>query len=700
MYYDPSHIFLILSFLGVILTLGVGLLVFIRNPKHPANIGFGLGMLSLTIIEAGNGLVFLSDSLSWGLYGKRITIAGQALLVPGWFLFSLTFIRSNYKELLSRWKLVVAGLYLISGFFLLWLHSYTFIDLPFFNGVSTIFPLGVVGKSFYLYFLIGILLCLVQLENTLHFSLDSKRREAKYVIIGVGSVLAYCIYLASQAILFSFLDSSNQSVTSIVILVSCVITMFAVVRNKLLDVNIFISRYVVYNSFTVLVAGAYLLIVGIIAQGIKMMGESYDTFWSILFTFTAILGLAVAVLSTNLRRRLQLFITRHFYRHKYEFRDKWMETIEKIGLNNDLAQIEESLIEMISDTMAVREVFLWIYEPAHHEFTLVKSTISAVNKIRLKEDSPFISRIKDYSVPFYINKHNDSEAFHELISPLLKATKAVLCTPLKAGRGDLIGFLLQGEDISGEPYRKDDFDLLKAVASHAAERIRNIHLTQELLASKEAEAFHQVSTFFIHDLKNFVSTLSLLSHNAEEHMGNPLFQQDALKTLKLIVSKMNAMVSNLTVLSKGIQINPVRMNINEMVEETLSALNGKVSGSIVKNLEEIPLIDADGGQLQKVFLNLLLNAIEALPPGEHEKKITVHTFSRNGDVILSVTDLGSGMSEEFIQTALFKPFKSSKSNGLGIGLFQCKKIIDAHSGSLEVKSEVGKGSEFRVILPK
>ncbi|HKZ58199.1 MAG TPA: histidine kinase N-terminal 7TM domain-containing protein, partial [Thermodesulfovibrionales bacterium] len=403
MYYDPGHIFLILSILGAILTLGVGILVFIRNPHHPANIGFGLGMLSLTIIDAGNVIVFTSDGLIWGLYGKRISLAGEALLAPGWFLFSLTFIRSNYKELLARWKFVVAGLYLSATFFLLWINSYSLIDLPL-NELYTIFPLGTVGKYFYLYLLIGILLCLVQLENTLRFSLGSKRRDVKYVIIGVGSVLAYHIYLASQAILFSFLDISHLPVTSTVILISSIITVFVVVRNKLLDVNIFISRYIIYNSFTVLFVGAYLLIVGLVAQGIKMTGGTYYTFWSVLFTFTAILCLVIAILSTNLRRRLQLFIIRHFYRHKYEFRDKWMETIEKIGLNNDLSQIEESLIEMISETMAVKEIFLWLYEPAHHEYVLVKSTISKVSQIRLKEDNPLILRIKDYSAPFYINE--------------------------------------------------------------------------------------------------------------------------------------------------------------------------------------------------------------------------------------------------------------------------------------------------------
>ncbi len=692
MYYDPGHIFLILSILGAILTLGVGIFVLIQNVRHPANIGFALGMLSLTIIEAGNVIVFISDNLVWALIGKRISLVGEAILAPGWFLFSLTFIRSNYKELLSRWRLAVAGFFMCSAFFLLWINSFSFIDMPF-NDIIITFPLGSVGKYFYLYLLIGILLCLIQLENTLRFSLGSHRRDSKYVIIGVGSVLAYHIYLASQAILFSFLDISHLPVTSIVILISCIITMFAVVRNKLLDVNIFVSRYIIYNSFTVLFVGAYLLIVGIVAQGIKMTGGTYYTFWSVLFTFTAILCLVVLVLSTNIRRRLQLFVTRHFYRHKYEFRDKWMETIEKIGLNNDLSQIEEYLIDMISETMAVREVFLWIYEPVNREYRLVKSTVSRTSKITFREDNPLIIKVMGHSYPFYIN---DLAQAHAAVTK----AKTLLCTPLRAGQGDLIGFILQGEDMSGEPYRKDDFDLLMATASHAAERIRNIQLTHELLASKEAEAFHHISSFFIHDLKNFLSTLSLLSKNAEEHIGNPLFQKDALNTLKFIVSKMNGMVSNLTELSKGIHINRVHLNINEIVEETLSAINGNISDKVVKNLEDVPLINADGGQLHKVFLNLLLNAIEASPSGDSGNKITVSTYVQNEDVILSVADQGCGMSEEFINTSLFKPFRSSKSNGFGIGLFQCKKIIDAHSGSLEVKSEVGKGSEFRVILPK
>ena len=117
---------------------------------------------------------------------------------------------------------------------------------------------------------------------------------------------------------------------------------------------------------------------------------------------------------------------------------------------------------------------------------------------------------------------------------------------------------------------------------------------------------------------------------------------------------------------------------------------------IVKNLKRVPAVNADGEQLKKVFLNLLLNAIEASSP---DSMIRVDTTAQNGDVVLSVTDKGCGMSDEFLQSSIFRPFRTTKARGLGIGLFHCKKIIDAHEGKIEVESEEGKGSVFRVILP-
>ncbi|MBI5755918.1 MAG: GHKL domain-containing protein [Nitrospirae bacterium] len=721
MIYDFSQFLLILPTLAAVVSFGVGILVFSRNPRHPANIGFGLGMLSLTLIEGGDAMLLLSGSETWFLLGRYLSLTGKALLPSTWFLFSLTFARANYKELLSRWRPLLIALYLGSAFFISWIRSPLFTYQSYSDEIHWALLLGPVGRYFYIFLLLGMLLNLIHIENTLRFSTGFKRRQSKYIIVGVGAVLAFHIYLASQALLFSMLTLSHIPITSVVVLISTGLIMLTVVKNKLLDVDIFISRYIIYNSLSVLIVGAYLLTVGLVAQGIKLYGGAFDTFWSPLFVFVTMVALVVVVLSARLRRKAQLFINRHFYRHKYEFRDKWMETIEKIGAKGDLSQVQGALVEMISETMAVKEIYLWLYEPVSCEYHLVTSTVSAAGPIRFKEDHPVISYIKKYNMPFLINSEiqkdkgrerdracpdpeldsgvsgvRGSQGFPDEIAPLIAATKAVLCTPLIAGGGDLIGFILQGEDISGEPYRKDDLDLLKAIAGHAANRIKTIRLTQELLAARETEAFHQVSSFFIHDLKNLVSTLSLLSGNAEEHISNPLFQKDTLRTLKGTVAKMNAMISNMTLLSKGLRINPAPLDINGIVDETLSTLNGQVSTRIVKNLERLPSVSGDGEQLHKVFLNLLLNAIEATPSN---KGIGIQTCTNSGEVILTVSDQGCGMSKEFIRTSLFKPFRSSKSHGLGIGLFQCKKIVEAHGGRIEVESEEGMGSEFRVVLP-
>jgi signal transduction histidine kinase len=80
-------------------------------------------------------------------------------------------------------------------------------------------------------------------------------------------------------------------------------------------------------------------------------------------------------------------------------------------------------------------------------------------------------------------------------------------------------------------------------------------------------------------------------------------------------------------------------------------------------------------------------------------EIQVATEQRDGWIVLIVKDNGAGMSEEFLRHSLFRPFKTTKKQGMGIGLFQSKKIVEAHGGKIEVESKEGLGSTFRVFLP-
>jgi signal transduction histidine kinase len=106
----------------------------------------------------------------------------------------------------------------------------------------------------------------------------------------------------------------------------------------------------------------------------------------------------------------------------------------------------------------------------------------------------------------------------------------------------------------------------------------------------------------------------------------------------------------------------------------------------------------DPDQIAKVIVNLVLNAREALPPAGGQ--IRIATSERDGWAVMAVRDNGCGMSPEFMAVSLFRPFQTTKKNGLGIGMFQSKMIVEAHGGRMKVESEPGRGTEFQVLLPK
>jgi signal transduction histidine kinase len=117
---------------------------------------------------------------------------------------------------------------------------------------------------------------------------------------------------------------------------------------------------------------------------------------------------------------------------------------------------------------------------------------------------------------------------------------------------------------------------------------------------------------------------------------------------------------------------------------------------VVSNLRPLPKVNLDAAQFQSVVTNLMMNARDAIGG---DGQVRVETNQSHGSVILTVSDNGCGISSEFVQRSLFRPFQTTKKKGIGIGLFQCKMIVEAHHGHIEVESEPGKGTTFRVLLP-
>lgn len=689
----------ILALFSFLLCIGLGIFTIFRNPRNPANIGFMLGLLAVAAHEFGSMLVFLFDG-AFRTIGVKATIVSEVLLPIAWLPFSSAFAKADQKNVLSSQRPTFALCAVASAFFLYSINSSEFIKVvepsAFLND-GRLYDSGPIGTYFLLYLILGLILNLIHLENTLRSSKGPKRWQIKYVIFGVGAILAFFIYSASQALLFSSVKEGMLPLTSAVIIISVSIMAVFIVRHRLLDVDIFISRYVIYNSLTVLIIGVYFIIVGIIAHGVKFFGIPFDNFFSTLFIFVALLLLIMSFFTVSLKRKFQLLINRHFYKHKYEFRDKWMETIEKISPKRQVDDIEATLKELIGIDMCAKPVFTWVYDQMSKSFLSGDPDVPEGLR-RLSADFPFIALLRQHDRPFLKEMlEGQNGALDAEVSRIFSGTGTILCSPMVAGH-ELIGFVMQGPDMSGEPYRQDDFELLKAITTQAAVQIKNIMLSQDIMNIREVEAFNKLSTFVMHDLKNLTNSLSLVSQNAKFNMDNPEFQKDALKTIDGTVQRMKKLIDRLSNLPKELEIKKTSVDLHGFVQEIIKTMPSSSSKpvDIINEIERPFFIQIDPEAMEMVFINIILNAREAVPANG---KVTITGTLADRFAIVRISDNGSGMTEEFLRKDLFKPFKTTRKNGLGIGLFQCKSIIEAHGGIIGVQSELGKGTVFSLSIP-
>jgi signal transduction histidine kinase len=184
--------------------------------------------------------------------------------------------------------------------------------------------------------------------------------------------------------------------------------------------------------------------------------------------------------------------------------------------------------------------------------------------------------------------------------------------------------------------------------------------------------------------------------NLPIHFNDPQFREDALRGVGKTVTHINDLIKRLSMLREELSIKPVEADFNAAVNEALKCLDTTPTVELQKELRPLPKVRIDPAQFQNVVVNLALNARDAV---NARGKIRVETAQQNGWVVLTVTDSGCGMNPEFMQRSLFRPFQTTKKQGIGIGMFQCKMIVEAHHGKIEVQSELNKGTTFRILLP-
>jgi putative PEP-CTERM system histidine kinase len=668
-----------------------------------AHWAFSAGMAVLAAESLFSGLAANSTLLETVAYWQGYTFLALAFLPGFWLFFSLTYARGNYREFLARWPLAVAAAFIAPVVLALAFPDEIIIALGKPPGAENLMlRLGFAGTGLHLLLLLSAVLVLMNLERTFRAAIGTMRWRIKFMVLGLGVLFAARAYTSSQALLFHGGALSQQGVNSGALLVACLLMTRALFRVGHFEVSIYPSHSLLHHSFTVLLAGAYLLIVGVFAKVVTFLGGDVAFPLKAFCVLVALVLLTMLLLSDRARLYTKRFVSRHLQRPIYDYRTVWRAFTGGTARCVEQTELCSAVVKLISDIFQALSVTIWLADERKERLVFAASTSLSQAKagqltLEPADAAEVMAALSAHPDPIDIDSARETWAVPLRRSHPEEFRKGGnrVCVPMIAG-GELLGFLTLGDRVGGVPFSVQDLDLLKSVSDQAAAGLLNIQLSQRLSQAKQLEAFQAMSAFFVHDLKNTASTLSLMLQNLPVHYQNPQFREDALRGISKTVAHINDVVSRLTILRHELAVQAVECDLNELVNDTLKAQEQAPGVELVKELRPLPKVRLDPAQIQKVLTNLVLNAREALVPGGI---IRVETSQRNGWVVLSVSDNGCGMSADFIQRSLFRPFQTTKKKGIGIGMFHSKMIIEAHRGRIEVESEPGKGTAFRVLLP-
>jgi len=274
-----------------------------------------------------------------------------------------------------------------------------------------------------------------------------------------------------------------------------------------------------------------------------------------------------------------------------------------------------------------------------------------------------------------------------IVSNSLKPIKKLADLSKEVGKGNF--------EVRTDIQRTDEIGLL---ASSFNDMIDNLEKLKEKIRHSERFAtIGQLAATIGHDLRNPLTAITNAVYYLKTKM-NPNKDEKINKMFEIIdreIKYANKIIKDLLDFSRAKKPEFRRVDLTSLVENSLSSLEIPSNIKVITDLREIPRVDADQHELKRVFLNIIQNAVQAMPKGG---TLTISAKKLNSHVELKFSDTGVGIPKENMKK-LFTPLFTTKAKGMGLGLCVCKNIVEAHNGRIEVESEVGKGTTFTITLP-
>jgi putative PEP-CTERM system histidine kinase len=458
-----------------------------------------------------------------------------------------------------------------------------------------------------------------------------------------------------------------------------------------------------FESVSVIAICSYFATMAILATALNGTGVDWGRIASV--ALLAAMTVAAMVLLTSARARgwAKVKLSKHLFEHRYDYRTEWLRFTDTLGAGGEgAAPLGERVIKAFADIADSPGGMLLVMDEG--------GTIEPAAAANWPGTSaPGRSASRESAATFWRTVEAEGriidldslrsgwseprDAALPVPAELLAERAAWIAIPLiHADR--LVGIVL----LAAPDYRRaldwEDYDLLRTAGRQAASSLAEARGQQALANAQRFEDFNRRFAFILHDIKNLVSQLSLVSRNAERHAGNPEFQADMIATLKGSVGKMNDLLQRIAPKGEARAVQPRGVALRPLLLAAVAGKRGDHPVALKGGTEGWVL--ADEAALGQAIGHLVQNAIDASPRGA---PVTVRVLDEPGGHAIAIIDQGCGMDPEFVRTRLFEPFASTKQGGFGVGAFEARSLIAAMGGKLTVDSRAGEGSRFTIHLP-
>jgi putative PEP-CTERM system histidine kinase len=519
---------------------------------------------------------------------------------------------------------------------------------------------------------------------------QNARWGIKFACLGIGALFAFDFYLYSEALLLRRLNRDIWAARGIVNALSAPLLAMAMARGPAWAPGLQLSRQIMFHSATLLGAALYLMAMAVSAWYLRYVGGAWGTLMQLACLCGAVLLLAAVLFSGAMRARLKLFIAKHFYRGRYDYREEWQRVTR--ALADDAGGLSERAIQTMAALVESPAGMLWLrrdddlYRPsARWNMPLPEAEEGAGGPLHR------LLAIRSWVVD--VGEWRRHPSRYDDLAPPPWSAGVWLIVPLMLERS-LVGFICLAPPRAKLLLNWEVRDVLRIAGTQAASYLAHRASAESLAVARQFESFNRMSAFVVHDLKNLIAQLSLLLTNAEKHKANPDFQDDMLETLSHSLGKMKHLLLKLRRdeapdAAAPLQLDQLLMRVVQLHagSEPRPALELHVASLTVL---------ANSRRLERVIGHLIQNAVDATP---RHGQVAVRMLEQGSNAIIELSDTGHGMSEQFMRERLFQPFVSTKAAGMGIGVFESREYLREIGGQLQVTSAPSQGTTFRVTLP-